>query len=152
MPIEYRKQDITTVESGVVVHGCNCLGVMGAGVAKAIKQRWPQAYLEYAWVCVDKDPAELLGSVHWYEAGEALLVANAFTQIGCGTDKVHADTTAIRSALYNVANEAVTRGLPVYMPLIGCGLGGLKWETDVKPIVEEVVAKFPQLDVIVCLV
>jgi len=39
-------KDITTVEIGVMVSQVNCRGVMGAGVAKAIRDRWPIVYIE----------------------------------------------------------------------------------------------------------
>ena len=29
----------------VIVHGCNCLHIMGAGIAKQIKHHFPSAYL-----------------------------------------------------------------------------------------------------------
>ena len=28
----------------VIVHGCNCMCTMGAGIAKQIKQKFPEAY------------------------------------------------------------------------------------------------------------
>ena len=28
----------------VIIHGCNCFCTMGAGIAKAIKARFPEAY------------------------------------------------------------------------------------------------------------
>ena len=31
----------------VIVHGCNCQGVMGSGIAKEIKDRFPEAYQVY---------------------------------------------------------------------------------------------------------
>jgi len=31
-------------ELDVIIHGCNCFNTMGAGIAKLIKSRWPEAY------------------------------------------------------------------------------------------------------------
>ena len=42
-------KDILTVEKGVIVHFCNCLGAMG-GLAGAIARKWPivkESYLKY---------------------------------------------------------------------------------------------------------
>lgn len=33
--------------TGILVHGCNCKGVMGSGVAAAIRNRWPDVYKAY---------------------------------------------------------------------------------------------------------
>ena len=38
------QKDITTVEEGVVLHGCNCSGGFGSGVAGAIRKKWPDVY------------------------------------------------------------------------------------------------------------
>ena len=38
---------LTLPEAGrfdVVVHGCNCRHTMGAGIAKQIRERWPEAW------------------------------------------------------------------------------------------------------------
>lgn len=32
---------------GIIVHGVNSQGVMGSGVAKQIKDKWPEAYGSY---------------------------------------------------------------------------------------------------------
>lgn len=33
-----------TGDFDVIVHGCNCFNTMGAGIAKTIKQTFPEAY------------------------------------------------------------------------------------------------------------
>ena len=45
----------------------------------------------------------------------------------------------------------VSGNLPrdIVLPKIGCGLGGLDWDTDVEPILREVYKSFP-LNYIVC--
>jgi len=40
--------------------------------------------------------------------------------------------------------------LPIYMPRIGCGLGGLDWDTEVGPIVEKINELYPRVEVFVC--
>ena len=32
-------------EFDVIIHGCNCFGSMGAGIAKSIKNTFPEAYV-----------------------------------------------------------------------------------------------------------
>jgi hypothetical protein len=36
------------------------------------------------------------------------------------------------------------------MPKIGCGLGGLNWNKDVKPIVEDAATGFPTVNIFIC--
>ncbi len=38
---KYVSGDIRCVSSGIIVHGCNAQGVMGSGVALALRTTWP---------------------------------------------------------------------------------------------------------------
>lgn len=142
--INYINQDLTTITSGIVAHGVNCEGIMGAGVTKHIKEVWPTAFEEYTQECTKySDKSALLGMVQISDVGispNTLFVANCFTQESCsGPDKVqYASIEAIQEALENVVAVAEIKQLPVYIPRIGAGLGGLNWETDIKPVVEKI--------------
>jgi O-acetyl-ADP-ribose deacetylase (regulator of RNase III) len=149
-------KDVTLVQKGVIAHGCNCKGVMGAGVALAIRHTWPKAYSQYVNLCRQyDDPSELLGMAQIVQVGDHegfdnLYVANCFTQEDCGSDgKVYADIKAITEALGNVIAFAETKNLPLYLPKIGSGLGGLNWGKDVEPILKEL-AKDSDIDIYVC--
>lgn len=46
--IYYRTGDVlTNPDSNIIMHGCNCQGVMGSGIAKQIKLLFPEAYEHY---------------------------------------------------------------------------------------------------------
>lgn len=152
------KKDITTVTTGIVAHGCNCLGYMGSGVARAIKHTWPQAYSKYVLLTRQyPNPSKklLLGTVQIVKVGEPegfpeLYVANCFTQEVCGNDgKVYADINAINESLENVVAYAENYNLPLYLPKIGCGLGGLSWENDVEPLLIEI-SSTSAVEIVVC--
>jgi len=131
--IKYLTKDITTVKNGIVVHGVNCQLVMGAGVALAIKNKWPESYSAYM-KCNMKGPSNL-GKVIWaYNATDNVWIANLFSQDRYGSDgQVYADKNAILNGMIKVMNKASEVDLPIYIPKIGCGLGGLIWEDDVLP-------------------
>ena len=42
--IKYIKGDILNVTEGIIVQQVNCFGVMGAGLAKQIRDKWPSVY------------------------------------------------------------------------------------------------------------
>lgn len=67
--------------------------------------------------------------------GNELFVANCITQLTYGRTGVHADVQSILASLDAAFAYAVDFNLPLYMPKIGCGLGGLDWTKDVLPIV-----------------
>jgi O-acetyl-ADP-ribose deacetylase (regulator of RNase III) len=148
-------KDITTVNQGIIIQGCNSVGRMGSGVAKAIRNKWPQVFLPYYHFCstIDKnDRQSALGVVVFVEITPTLIIANGITQIFYGADgKRYANLDAIHKVLYTVGNHSVNSGmLPIYLPKIGSGLGGLDWDTEVLPIVEQFAYDMPDIDVHVC--
>lgn len=159
MKLNYLTKDLTTVTKGVVVHGVNCKGVQGSGVALALKTKWPQIFPGYKDMCnayADKTK-ELVGATHFVTIRDKeLIVGNLFTQQtfgpqpGYGEQIRYADPDAIERGLMMAAGIAVANKLPLYTPEIGCLRGGLSWEADVKPIVERVAAAYPDLEIFVC--
>src|SRR5215217_4845823 len=45
--MKYVKGDLFEAPEIFIAHGCNAQGVMGSGVALGIKNKYPQAYLDY---------------------------------------------------------------------------------------------------------
>ncbi len=148
--IDYITKDLTTVEEGegVIYHGCNCVGGYGSGVAGAIRRKWPSAYEAFKENGVGED---LLGQVDLLLYSGQPVIANSYTQIHCGNDgKRYANPEAISSTLFHVAEYANIEGYDIYMPMVGCGLGGLSWEDEVLPIVEKVSSEYPELNIHIC--
>lgn len=131
---------------GIIAHGCNALGIMGAGIALQIRKRFPEAYKQYTWLCSRYPYAEskervLMGTVQLVEVTPELTICNAFTQLGVG-GKAPASLDAVEYALAQLYEIAAIRETEVAMPLIGCGLGGLSWENEVSHVVDELVWRF----------
>ena len=147
--INYLKKDITTVDYGIVGHGCNASGGFGSGVAGAIRKKWPIMYEEYQKYF--QAGVLELKFVHVVRIKENLYVANMITQQKYGRDgKKYACPQAVENTLSNVVNLAYSYNLPLYVPKIGCGLGGLSWNKDVKPIFEDVSNEYPTVEINVC--
>ena len=152
--IKYLKMDVTTANSGIIAHGVNCQGVMGSGVALAIKNKFPAVYQLYSDLCEDtrafSDTKVLLGRVQHCKINDELYVANCFTQDFYGKDgKQYASYDADRICIGNLFQAARILELPIYMPKIGCGLGGLEWG-KVQKILEENQNNQPNTNVFVC--
>lgn len=141
--IEYLTKDLLTVNHGIIAHGCNCQGKMGAGIAKEVRSKWPPVYYMYVDKCYSTtNKRGLLGEAQVIPVSQTpwgqLFVANLFTQERYGREPIrYADPDAIKTALRKVAKFCVDRDLPLYMSKIGCSLGGLSWVDDVEPIVQE---------------
>jgi O-acetyl-ADP-ribose deacetylase (regulator of RNase III) len=131
---------------------------MGSGIAFAIRRKWPVVYDRYCdfvqqMSSSDKfepNPAGMLGLVQSIEISSGLHVCNCFTQENCGSDgSVYADVAAVSECLESVFSFAEYSNLPLFLPKIGCGLGGLNWETDVRPILDNLHIEHPCVSVTV---
>ena len=130
--LTYIEADITEVCSGLIIHGCNTLGYMGAGVALAIRNKWPNVYKQYKMLCEHYQP--VLGEVQTLMITSELYVANIFTQQTIGRTGIHANLNAIEVGLNKIIGVALELNISeIHSPKIGCNLGGLKW-MDVEKI------------------
>jgi O-acetyl-ADP-ribose deacetylase (regulator of RNase III) len=131
--LEFRIGDVTKPQGTgrkIIAHGCNNLGIMGAGVAVAIARRWRQAEEEYKAFCAKTADKNLLpGKVQYSRVAEDLWIANAITQYGLRshTNPVPVSYTAITECFTSIREFAKQENTSVHMPRIGCGLGGGNW-------------------------
>lgn len=140
------------LESGaeVICHQVNCQGRMGSGIAKQIRNKYPEVYLRYAEVCSRAtSSAILLGKAYgvYIDAGNKI-VFNLFAQDSYGFDgKQYTNLEALKSCFIDVLRktegleENAGHSLRIAIPYkIGCVRGGANWE-DVYAIIEEVFAE-----------
>lgn len=125
------KGDLLTAK-GIILHGVNCQGVMGSGVALAVRNKWPLVYQEYLkYVSANRPGGHLLGDVHQVNlfGSDNVIVMNCFTQEFYGKDgRKYASYDAMDACMQQVALLAAVDGaLSINFPLIGCHLGGLTW-------------------------
>jgi O-acetyl-ADP-ribose deacetylase (regulator of RNase III) len=123
--IDHALQSKTKV---ILVHGCNCQGRMGSGIALEIKNRFPQVYAEYV-----KQFAESglnLGEIIPVKVNDTVTIINAMTQQFYGSDKsvryVSYDAIDVcfsKINTYAKMNNIVT----LVFPLIGAGLANGDW-------------------------
>ncbi|HEY9760069.1 MAG TPA: macro domain-containing protein [Oculatellaceae cyanobacterium] len=142
MPIRFVSGDIFLNEHKVqaFAHGCNCQGVMGAGIAVIFKKEYPEMFNEYRRRCKAKPREFNIGDAFlWKENGKPF-VFNLGTQESPGR---HATYQAVEKALTNMIRQAGVEGITsIAIPRIGSGYGGLKWE-KVREVVEKVFERWP---------
>lgn len=144
--IKIRVGDVLNVEPGVIVHGCNSRGVMGSGVAKAVKDRYPQAFEIYRSGFEKKGQPLDLGSVTWTGVGPLKFIVNAITQDKYGyAGKLYTSYDAVRECFKSVNIVAKSFNVGVHFPLIGCDRGGGDWNIVSKIIDEEVEDRYEKV-------
>jgi len=151
VPVSIVSGDLLSAKEDIIAHQVNCKGVMGAGVAKQIKKKWPEAYDEYACECEKASFMSelLLGEVVYSYIFERdmrdtyTIIAHMFGQDGYGKDnRCHTNYKALECAMENVADYARYTHKSIAMPhKIGCGLGGGDWNNVVLPMIHNIFDK-----------
>lgn len=144
--IKYINGNLLDVEQGIICQQVNCQGVMGAGLAKQLKNKYPQIYDEYQEYIFNMtryqhmtDNSQLKGCVNVVFIKKNLIVTNIFGQDTYGRDGIYTDYDALKKGLIYIRDIVQPLyELPIYLPYgIGCGLAGGSW-TVVKQIIEDV--------------
>lgn len=149
--IEYVQGDLIKSDCDVIIHGCNCFHTMGSGIAKQIKETYPEAY--------KTDCATLWGDINKlgnfthvqlqnkYFPDKNVFIVNAYTQYKYGRkpDAVYADYEAIQKVMLKINNFFVDTHeydiqFKIGMPKIGAGLAQGDWNT-IKSIINDVFMK-----------
>lgn len=138
MNIKFVNGDILTFPERdgdtIICQQVNCRGVMGAGLAKQIRDKWPAVYNEYIRV-TDVCDKLMLGSYQNIKVGPHLYVVNLFGQDGYGRDKRYTNYAALTAALFRAMKENPHATFRIPYGL-GCGLAGGNWVT-VLNLIEE---------------
>jgi O-acetyl-ADP-ribose deacetylase (regulator of RNase III) len=113
----------------------NCQGVMGAGLALQVKNKYLEVYNEYIKTCKQTSPQKLLGSVQYIECHDGYIFANLFGQLNYGKGQQYTLYSALKNCLEYVHDRAKKYEETVAIPYgIGCGLAGGDWEIVYKMI------------------
>jgi O-acetyl-ADP-ribose deacetylase (regulator of RNase III) len=134
----------------VIVQGCNCFNIMGAGIALQIAEQFPEAYL--ADQKTNKGDYRKLGSFSFATIGgftRPFIIVNAYTQfkpgVGPYDENVAVDYNALEVCFRTINHEFGVRykskdipilervshlaePLHIAYPQIGAGLAGGDWD------------------------
>lgn len=130
-----RKGNILSVTEGAILHQVNCQGVMGSGIAKQIRQKYPVVYDKYMNLYNDavdvwggiEGPLSLLGMAQVVTVSDRLQIVNIFGQLKYGKDgQIYTSYGALQDAFKSL-NKLLDASVQLHFPLLGCGLGGGDW-------------------------
>ena len=139
MKIVTKTGNLLDVTEGHIVHGCNAQGIMGSGVALAVKKMYPAAFEDYR--AIHEDEGLGIGIAYPYMPTEKLVIWNAITQEDFGQPHRNCSYDAIQTC-FDTINFAVLDNPElgvkeeIHIPMIGAGLGGGNWEI-IREIIEQ---------------
>ena len=157
--IEERIGDIFEQDDiNVIVHCANCFCTMGAGIAKIIKQRYPEAYRADCDFDFPKGSRKRLGQISLAEVENGTkIIVNVYGQYDYKSnyfkkrsfylnyEALENGLKLIRSYLMNREGEWVL-GIPHG---IGCGLAGGNW-VAVREIITKTFGDTSEIKVVIC--
>ena len=151
--VTFHNGNILDSGADIICHQVNCQGKMNSGVAKAIREKWPEVYIKYMesneiiW-----DKAHEHGRMIWnHMLGQVqvvfiadkktMAVVNMFAQENYGYDgRRYTSYDAFWSCLGEI-KRTINPGLRIAFPArIGCVRGGANWNVILK-MIEEVLGE-----------
>lgn len=112
----------------IIMHGCNCHNTMGSGIAREIRERYPEAYA--ADCMTEAGDRNKLGTITVTavdnDVGGTMIIVNAYTQYDFnkgGEFKDVFEYDSFQKILDAFAHDAGP-GMSIGLPYIGMGLAG----------------------------
>ncbi len=135
--LTYLRSSIFDSPAQTLVNTVNIVGVMGKGVAKGFKTRYPAMYKEYREIC---DDGELqIGLLHLWR-GPDKWVLNFPTKT---TWRKPSELHYVKAGLHKFVSVFEDLHISsISFPPLGCGNGNLDW-TDVRPLMESYLKPLP---------
>lgn len=133
-------------KANIIAHQVNCKGVMGAGVARQVKEKYSKVFIQYQNLCIANPIRNLLGLAQLCVVSKDKVIANLFAQESYGYDgRQYTDLSALYTALSGLKKYAEFHDYSIAIPYkIGCVRGGANWENEVFPMIEII---FKDLDI-----
>lgn len=141
--LEYKAECILKAannrEIDYLLHGCNCMKTFGAGFAKKLKEKYPEAN-----AADQNNPLPAYSKIGSYSYSVIqhfltgpLIIVNLYTQYDYGTTCRKGEYGSIKRSLEMFVRDFCTTGKTIGLVKLGCGLAGCSWGI-VENIVEEV--------------
>lgn len=123
--------DLLKFTEDAIGHGCNCQNTMGSGVAKVIRDAYPEVYK--ADTLDGRTPQGKLGGFSKAHLSNGKVCYNIYSQYdfkGRYKGKIDLDYDALEAGLKLVKKDMLDNGMKsIALPRIGAGLAGGNWDT-----------------------
>lgn len=155
------KTDIFVADCDAIIHQANCFCTMGSGIARFVREKFPEAYA--ADCKTKKGDKSKLGHASYSlvkseENPRLRYIFNLYGQYDFGSDKRYTDYDALHKGFTRILSwvkkyneetgvEPITVLAVPY--LMGCNRAGGDWKV-VTQILEEIFAQEPAITLLIC--
>lgn len=128
--IHWTTGDIFAESYDVLVNPVNCVGVMGAGLAKSFRERFPRMFTDYQRTC---EEGLVPGALHIWSSTTICIVNFPTKHHWRDASRLEWILSGLKLLKFYLQKLAPLR---VALPALGCGLGGLPW-CSVKSLMQQ---------------
>jgi O-acetyl-ADP-ribose deacetylase (regulator of RNase III) len=136
--IRYVEGDIFDSKAQTLVNPVNTVGVMGKGLAAEFKRRYPQMFREYWALC--QSGRFTVGQLWLYRASDKWILNFPTKRHWRDKSRLEDIETGLQRFVATYEDNGITS---IAFPMLGSGLGGLNWETEVRPLMERYLQALP---------
>lgn len=122
----------------VLVNAVNTVGVMGKGIALQFRQFYPEMYEQYRVLC--KRDQFHVGQLWLYRTPHKWILNFPTKHHWRDGSRLEDIEAGLRKFTAVYAEQGITSAS---FPLLGSGLGGLDWQTQVRPLMEQYLDPLP---------
>jgi len=128
-----------------IVNPVNCVGVMGKGLALAIKSRYPKVFDKYVIACESGEMG--IGKLQLVKTTDRWILNFPTKKHWRGASKLEFIEAGLNKFVKTYRRRHIAS---VAFPPLGCGHGGLKWD-KVEPLMRRYLEGLDNIEIFFCL-
>lgn len=136
--IIYTRINIFESNAQVLVNTVNTVGVMGKGLAKEFKRLYPDMFNQYQKYCENKKFS--IGKLQIYKTVNKWILNFPTKENWRNPSKLDYIEEGLKKFVANYEKLSIKS---ISFPMLGCGNGGLDWESEVKPLMQKYLKNLP---------
>lgn len=144
--IEFRRDNLLGANAEALVNTVNTVGVMGKGIALQFKKKFPENFKAYKRACDNKEVK--IGRMLVFSFDR---LTNPRYIINFPTKNHWREKSRLEyvsDGLDDLVREVRDLGIhSIAVPPLGCGNGGLDWEEEVRPLMEDAFTRIPDVTI-----
>ena len=136
--IKYVHGSLLDSDCNYICHQVNCRGKMNSGVAKFIREKWPEVFALYTRYVDGASPDDLLGRDEFIPINPNQQVVNMFAQRDYGYDgRRYTSYDAFWRCLVGLRQDTPANATYAFPRKIGSDRGGANWNV-IRTMINEV--------------
>jgi O-acetyl-ADP-ribose deacetylase (regulator of RNase III) len=128
-----------------IVNPVNCVGVMGKGLALAVKSRYPEVFDKYVIAC--ESGKMRIGNLQLVKTADRWILNFPTKKHWRGASKLEFVEAGLKKFVKTYRRRHIASAA---FPPLGCGHGGLKWD-EVEPLMRRYLEGLDKIEIFFCL-